>query len=44
MSMGDTAFRSEEKTGLLVALILHLALFVGLCGIIKEKNGKKMGR
>lgn len=30
MSMGDTAFRSEEKTGLLVALILHLALFVGL--------------
>ena len=30
MSMGDTAFRSEEKTGLLVALILHLALFAGL--------------
>ena len=28
--MGNTAFRSEEKTGLLVALILHLALFAGL--------------
>ena len=40
--MGESAFRSEERTGLLVALILHPALFAALSERIAEGIGRDM--